>query len=279
MVLHGVLRPLARRHLAAGIRPLAVMSFDLIGSAIQVHGRWEGELLDLLGDYVQARADLAEGTMVDVGANIGTHALALAPHFAATLAFEPHPVMSQLLKINCRAAPSIEVLELALSDRVGEAELRSSADNQGGSSLTPAFGMAGQAAPQAVHRVACATLDSVLAERGGVDVSLVKIDIEGHEAAALRGMCETLARCSPVVVFEQAAGQFSEGRSPSIDLLREAGYNRFLVPVRNADLGPGLWRGALGGLVRCVVGTRMTLASVTRFEARDYDMILATKSD
>src|SRR5262249_42077674 len=71
-------------------------------------------------------------------------------------------------------------------------------------------------------RVHAVTIDSFLAERGWESVSFVKLDIEGSELRALRGMNRLLTRAdSPVVVFEANATTLSRVGCTPADLLNE----------------------------------------------------------
>ena len=56
----------------------------------------------------------------------------------------------------------------------------------------------------ATRVVQCITFDEFLRQHGDPDfpVSLVKIDVEGHENAVLRGMRQFLAEKRPLVMFE-----------------------------------------------------------------------------
>ena len=54
-------------------------------------------------------------------------------------------------------------------------------------------------------------------------VGVIKMDIEGHELRALRGMEETIERCSPIFLCEVLHTQSSKLRRAFEDL----GYNGF----------------------------------------------------
>lgn len=66
-----------------------------------------------------------------------------------------------------------------------------------------------------------------------VDPSFVKIDVEGAELGVLRGMRETISRCSPVLMIER-----SERIAQVIDLLGGEGYAPFACDGRTAELRP-----------------------------------------
>jgi Methyltransferase FkbM domain len=65
------------------------------------------------------------------------------------------------------------------------------------------------------------TIDSFVAQHPGIDVALIKTDIEGHDMEALKGMTRTVERFQPLILSEC-------GHEPQImSLLRGWGYRAF----------------------------------------------------
>jgi len=139
--------------------------------------------------------------VVDVGANVGNHSLALAllPRTSGVIAFEPNPQAFALLQFNV-AINGLEGLirthRLALSDREGEATLRQPNSNLGGSSLEAA--MPSKAGVVAEHRCRLVIGSDWLPD----PVALIKIDVEGHELSCLRGLLPVLERDQPLLFVE-----------------------------------------------------------------------------
>lgn len=132
-------------------------------------------------------------TFVDVGANIGYFSLlasAIDPH-AAIYAFEPLPRNATRLRRNVALNPSssIVVKEMALSDREGTADLVSA--DEAGESGWNHIGLA-SASDHASCRVRTTTLDAMVRDEGIPLPTFLKIDVEGHELAVLRGAAATL---------------------------------------------------------------------------------------
>ncbi len=219
----------AQRFHAEGLPQLAVFGFEHVGRSITVWGRYERDELELLlqalrNEGLLPAAGPHPGLVLDIGANIGNHALFFAPHAREVWAFEPNPRTGALLALNAALAPNVRVFGFGLSDAAGSATLHVPADNIGMATLQP--GAPGQAVACTLQR-----LDEVpgLAQER---VALVKIDVEGHEAAALRGGLQMLRRERPVVVFEQLASELrADGGSATLGVLREAGYRRFWTLV------------------------------------------------
>ena len=258
------LADLGRRHLREGLPQLATFAFDHVGRAITIWGRYEREELELL---MAATAPLLarDGVCLDVGANIGNHAVFFADHFGTVLAFEPNPRCFALLQINAALKDNIECFCVGLSDADGHATLNVPPGNAGMASLAGSPAAGGAAVICELRR-----LDGLqaLASRR---VAMIKIDVEGHEPEVLRGARELLRRERPVVVFEQSAEAIVDGSSESIDLLRGAGYSRFWAVEHRPASGSRLLDLAL----RLLVGERLRLVECGRFEKRFHSMIVA----
>jgi FkbM family methyltransferase len=147
------------------------------------------------------RKHIEQGTLLDIGANVGLITLLLADKIQHAILFEPNPVAAARARENLTLNNlGFEVHELALSDQAGTVEI----ENAGGvdSCNRTVVGFTTTLPTISVTRN---TLDSFLAERGArlAPISAVKIDIEGHENAALRGMSGMLASDRPrLVMFE-----------------------------------------------------------------------------
>ena len=118
---------------------------------------------------------------VDVGANIGGYALAvaaLAGPQAHILAIEPLPEIFGRLVFNVRLNPfgNLKALELAVADKDGEMTLFIDQYNQGESSLKIITSSDGKSV-----RVPARRLLTVLHEEGFQRVDALKLDVEGAE--------------------------------------------------------------------------------------------------
>jgi FkbM family methyltransferase len=135
---------------------------------------------------------------IDVGANMGIYAFAMAKYARQVIAFEPNtdlwPFLRRFLGSNVRLE------DAALSDTPGQAEFRVVAGNTGVATIEAnnPLSMIGRPETISVRSVATRTLDSF----GLTDVSFIKIDVEGHEEAVLAGGRETIAACRPAVLVE-----------------------------------------------------------------------------
>ncbi|MDQ8757762.1 FkbM family methyltransferase [Sphingosinicella sp. LHD-64] len=157
-------------------------------------------------------------TVLDIGANVGLHALRFAAlaKGGKVYAFEPTPFAFDKLAKNAGLNPhlSIEPLRLALSDhaRAAMMDFRSSWQHNG----TRADG--GPA------HITFVRLDDWVAQNGIAHVDLIKIDIDGFEGLAFEGARSTLMRFRPPIIAEASVYQYEQGRPDPFRILAKLGY-------------------------------------------------------
>jgi len=269
LALNGFFAPVFRSRAAVNHPQFVVLSRDLIGQGINFYGYWEYEELTVLSEWLKAHR-VTGGTMLDVGANIGNHGVFLSSLYDTVYAVEPNPMVFGVLSLNASLVPNMRCFRIAASDSNGSLRFLQEQTNVGHSRV-----IAGPTSEPTVE-VACCRLDDYFPDIA--EVTLIKIDVEGHEAQALGGMEKLLARCSPVVVFEQQPEEFSDGRSPTIELLRKNGYTEFYSVDRIPSTGR---KGAAGKiwflLCSLVIGFRMAVRRRGALEPAFYEMLIATK--
>jgi len=195
-------------------------SAELIGRFIAKHGVYDLPLTEAVLRLTDA-GDVA----VDVGANIGymTMALALsAGPEGRVCCFEPNPDLIPILRMNVanwsslQLAP-IQIKTIALSDRNGEGVLGFPDDYAGNKGLA-SLELKNAGVPVSVRRL------DALEEAG--NIGIMKIDVEGHEAAVLSGAEKLLSRkLVRDILFEE----HEPYPAPSHKLLLEHGYHTFRV--------------------------------------------------
>jgi FkbM family methyltransferase len=162
---------------------------------------------------------------IDVGANHGVYALALARAVGAdgsVWAFEPQPTAAARLRASMAANrfDQVHLIEAALSDHLGHGRLSS-----GPHSELAALGGNDDGA----FTVPLTTLDQAAHDLHLRDVAFVKIDAEGAEPAIIDGGRNFLQRESPLLMFEVRHG--ADLHRPTIDAVASLNYDRFrLVP-------------------------------------------------
>ena len=215
---------------------LAVVPSEHVGLAITAGGLYEPDEIELVR-RIAAAAELGGTAMLDIGANIGNHACALAGSFARVLAFEPNPPVAALLKANIliNGLRTIEVHEVGLADRDAELSFGiAEAGNDGSGSFAAPCGSAAKTLPV---RRGDAYLSAHAQElgRNGLRIGFVKCDVQGFERDVFAGLASTLAEHHPIVMFEsEARGDGHQAWS----VLEAAGY-RHLALIRAPGDGTG----------------------------------------
>lgn len=168
------------------------------------------------------------GTFLDLGANIGYFSLLIAHEFGercGVIAFEPNPPIYELLVAGAAASRRVNALRLvplAISDQPGELSFVVDARNTGHSHL------AAPGEPGAARSVPVVVLDDWLAQNPPASpVRAVKLDVEGCELKALRGMARLLREQRPALVVEvidEHLRQFGDTRAALEHFLSDVGY-------------------------------------------------------
>ena len=255
-----------------------VLPGDVVSDEIIATGLYEETVLAALFEsfLVPRLPDFREGVAVDVGANIGNHSLFLQRYFASVVAFEPNPDAVALLRCNVAlsAVGSIEVIPFGLGDR--EATLEFHQDEQGNLGGS-GFGFAGVVGGKHRECRICRG-DDILTTTllHGRKISLIKLDVEGAEFAALQGLTRVLREHRPLILFElHRAGGDSGGRA-IFSLLRDLGYGSFFALDEAAALRPGRWRKLA---YRLLFGERVVFLQLDTPLDRFYQLIAALPSD
>jgi FkbM family methyltransferase len=158
--------------------------------------------------------------IVDVGANIGYYTTLFSRLVGSTgsvTAFEPDPTNFSLLEKNCEVngCNNVKLENLALSDQDGTAKLHLSEFNRGDHRMS--------SSDDGLETIEIKTvrLDNFL--QGQEGFNLLKMDIQGHEFRALKGMDGLLDRQDITIVMEFMPEALKEAGADPLELL---GYLR-----------------------------------------------------
>ncbi len=142
----------------------------------------------------------------DVGANRGDYSWELLRRHGhgQFFLFEPSATNLSILMDRYRAFPQLKIFPVALSDQQGSAILFASVPGSGEASLSEVQGE--DAATKMEHQESIATerfdaFRDELTQNGSRCIDLVKIDVEGHELAVLKGCGELIGKIR-MVQFE-----------------------------------------------------------------------------
>ena len=216
-------------------KPLCASTTDLIGHRLVSTGIFERTQIEALDTLLQRNNCLPNqpvnsfDVFIDVGANIGVYTTRYASKFRKTLAIEASPISFDVLKANIGLCQSPNVVPICVgaSDREGTLPLNMHTKEMGWSSFAKSD------CESFAIQVPLKTIDQIVEEYApGSIVSLMKVDVEGHEANVLRGAAMTLERYKPMVLYEKLSDV--EGTECE-DLLRAAGYREFVTFSRHIN--------------------------------------------
>ena len=202
--------------------------FMLAGQRLRFHGvgRWPYNYWSLPAHkgvwepvtLARFASELRPGdTVVDVGAGIGAYTLLasrLTGRDGRVIAFEPHPGLRELLRRNVvfEGAAHVTIRSEAVSDSSGSAWLRASPQTLGTSTVAEV--------PTGIP-IATATLDDFCSAEE-LEPDVLKIDVEGGEAAVLAGAQRVLADAR-ALFLEIHEPQLARLEVDAAELLRSLG--------------------------------------------------------
>jgi FkbM family methyltransferase len=165
-----------------------------------------GRNYDRLTVEIAAQALSCGGNSIDIGANAGhiLKSLTKLSPMGSHWAFEPIPRFAMRLR---QKFPNVTVEQLALSDHNAVETFNYLPEDPAYSSLLRRPDLEAGLKVQRL-RVDVRRLDDCIPR--GIPISFIKIDVEGSEAAVLRGAAQLLRNFRPVVVFECAAMKLTE---------------------------------------------------------------------
>lgn len=142
--------------------------------------------LDHHQSFLRSLKPYIKGTVLDIGANIGTHTAFYARYANIVFAFEPNPMAFECLKYNTIKYLNCFVYPSAVANYNGHVDMVSCGTNYGAAYTIPG------------SEVPCITIDSLHLD----SCNYMKIDVEGDELAVLLGAKETIAKYKPVMCIE-----------------------------------------------------------------------------
>lgn len=188
-----------------------------------LHELYEKETVALFEEIVKPGM-----TIVDIGAHIGyfTRLFSkLSGENGMVYAFEADPTNFALLEHNTRGRKNVQLAQLALTDKTGVIDFYHYADKSGAHSTLPNVPL--NFAKQKIT-VTSTTLDSWREKERTPRVDVIKMDIEGGESAAIRGMTRTL-RDVKVLITEFAPAWIRASGSTSVNFLQSIEQHGFKI--------------------------------------------------
>lgn len=199
---------------------------------------WLQQQLYFFGEYEKAELKMLEkflmsdSVFIDIGANLGLYSLyasSLMGENGTVVCFEPFSTNYRLLKqnISLNSNLNIRAENMAIGETDGLINLYYDEKDRN-------LGMVSSDMTEYTHSeaVKAVSLDSYLNGKSFEKIDFIKIDIEGHEYAALLGMKNTLARFHPTLlieILEEDKPKSNSNKKKIIDFLESFGYRKYFI--------------------------------------------------
>jgi FkbM family methyltransferase len=208
---------------------------NTIDFSVYYYGAFEKPLLFFLRDCLTA-IHRSPTVFCDIGANIGQHSLFMSKMADHVHAFEPFGEVRQKLEqhIKLNEITNLSVHNVGLSNRDELLPFFApTGRNQGIGSFDATTIAKGN---RNIGNLALVNGDGYFRQQSITDIDLIKIDVEGFEKSALRGLRNTLINERPVVVCELTYGkELSITSMAELRSLFPEDYSFLTFDVRKAD--------------------------------------------
>jgi FkbM family methyltransferase len=256
-------KALYKKICAEGAAPSVPFSTDFFGLNYQGNlnnsiefniyycGAFEKPLLYFLRDTIQNLPE-KDSIFCDIGANIGQHSLFMCQYASQVHAFEPFQLVSDSLRkhIELNQIENIQIHDVGLSnDNEQKMFFAPTGRNQGIGSFDASTVTKGN---QAIGELTLVRGDDFFKKVQLHSIALMKIDVEGFEKLALKGLQQTLRDNRPIVVCE-----ITYGKELSFTALEEVkqhlppDYELFTFDTRKTDGSKARRRGAKAKRTGC----------------------------
>ncbi|MBU0485946.1 MAG: FkbM family methyltransferase [Proteobacteria bacterium] len=210
---------------------------NYIDYQVLLRGAYEKFMLFFMRDAFAA-LPREEAVFLDVGANIGNHSLFMSKYATTVHSFEPYAPARNILenKIKINQLKNIIVHPVGLSSKnetipfyppnlanlgTGSFEKEYCADNE-----------------QAAVSLMVVVGDEEIAGNKITGISLIKIDVEGHERQVIDGLNQTIKDNRPIVIFESSpATRDSLATFESMTALFPEDYSFYIFALKNKKTG------------------------------------------
>lgn len=180
-----------------------------VGRSIEVHGAWAQEDIDLITSLIELLLQTKDHVnFYDVGANIGTHTVAIAKKFANRVSVRSFEAQRQVYYVLCgnvaiNGLDNVHVHHAAVSDGSVDSIQIDLPDytlpnNFGGLELIKTE----RSDNQYMTKTRTEKVETVTVDQFADAVDFLKLDIEGMEHLALSGSTKTIEQHRPICFVE-----------------------------------------------------------------------------
>lgn len=201
---------------------------ELLPLSLQVPGKY---LINTFRNQLEKELELLKWVIksgdrvIDVGGNRGIYSYKLWKLGCRVEIFEPNPVCLNVLSAWSMNKPMVSIHAVALSNKVGVADLHIPIDGHGIEHDASASLNKLDFFSKRDERVELRSLDSYLFE----NISFIKIDVEGHELNVLHGARNLLKEQKPSLLIEIEQRHCQHSITDVFNFLNKLGFNGFYL--------------------------------------------------
>lgn len=188
---------------------------DSISRKIMIDGLHEKNELLALKSFLLSEP-YGRDTCLDIGGNIGNHALFFSHLFEEVISFEPNSKIYELLAINASLVKNVTAVNIGLGIETGDMPAKVDNLNYGGARLTND--------DDANENFSLIALDEYLMSAAPKVISFIKMAAGGYELKALKGASETLQKHQPILALELHVRKDKLKASEIVSFLSDQGY-------------------------------------------------------
>lgn len=208
---------------------------DYIGVAMREGRLFDEHVFTMLKSYINENS-----VVLDIGSNFGQMALEFSKTAKTVHAFEAHPFIYEILLKNINESQRTNIIPhmgAVWNDNNLELFYPDFHFTQwnclGSHGIDPTVEINDKGTV-----IKSLTIDSLNLPQ----VNVVKIDVQGSDLRAMKGMIETIKRCKPVIVFEFEPGladnKFKEPREMYLKFIEEINYTQIGFEKENYLIVP-----------------------------------------
>jgi FkbM family methyltransferase len=224
-----------------------VVDLDKFGKKFSYHkwlhpyqGDWElTEVFDSVILNNLSKIITPNSTVIDIGAQAGNMSVAYSLFAKQVLSFEPNPATFEVLEKNSQLNPTITPYNYAISDEEGALTFHYSDEGfcNGGFATRTEFGI-GVTGHRVPIDVVAINFEKFV-EENDIDlgnISLIKIDAEGHDKDILKTLKKTISEHKPVLITEIYTGSNKNEIAELMSVIHSMGYKIYDEDKNDADI-------------------------------------------
>ena len=222
-----------------------IIGLEVFNKKFQYHrwlhpwqGSWEieslftEEILNNLSKIIKPNS-----TVIDIGAHTGNMSVAYSLFANKVFSFEPNPATFEVLAKNSQLNPKIQPFNYAVSDEEGALEFHYSDFGfcNGGFATRTDFGIGvtGHQIPIDVYAI---NIEKFLENKEIGEISLIKIDAEGHDKDILKTLTSIIKTHKPTLITEIYDGLSSNEVEDLLSTIHSLGYRAYDENINKLNL-------------------------------------------